>query len=96
MAPAQAYFSKMPAKICSLRVDTLAIMLSLANVGAHAQVRRRALKLSSLAFFARHCRCHAVAWRTARPLRGFRHPVALTVKRNPYFLGHMPDARTLD
>lgn len=35
----QAYFSKMPAKICSLRVDTLAIMLSMANVGAHAQVR---------------------------------------------------------
>ena len=29
----------MPAKICNLRVDTLAIMLSLANVGANAQVR---------------------------------------------------------
>lgn len=35
----QAYFSKMPAKICNLRVDTLAIMLSQANVQAHARVR---------------------------------------------------------
>ena len=34
----QAYFSKMPAKICNLRVDTLAIMLSQANVQAHARV----------------------------------------------------------
>ena len=29
----------MPAKICNLRVDTLAIMLSQANVQAHARVR---------------------------------------------------------
>ncbi len=35
----QAYFSKMPAKICNLRVDTLAIMLSQANVQAYARVR---------------------------------------------------------
>lgn len=35
----------MPAKICNLRVDTLAIMLSLANVGANAQVRYLAVCL---------------------------------------------------
>ena len=34
----QAYFSKTPAKICNLRTDTLAIMLSQANVQAHARV----------------------------------------------------------
>jgi hypothetical protein len=38
-ALAQAYFSKTPAKICNLRADTLAIMLSQADVQAHARVR---------------------------------------------------------
>ncbi|KAK9803881.1 hypothetical protein WJX72_001587 [[Myrmecia] bisecta] len=35
---AEVYFSKSPAKINHLRVDTLAIMLSLANVGAYSNV----------------------------------------------------------
>jgi hypothetical protein len=32
------YFAKMPHKTHHLRADSLAIMLSLANVGAHAEV----------------------------------------------------------
>ena len=34
----QVYFAKMPHKTHHLRADSLAIMLSLANVGAHAEV----------------------------------------------------------
>ena len=36
----QVYFGKMPHKISHLRADALAIMLSVANVGAYAQVLR--------------------------------------------------------
>lgn len=35
---AQVYFAKIPHKAHHLRADSLAIMLSLANVGAHAEV----------------------------------------------------------
>jgi hypothetical protein len=37
----QVYFAKMPHKTHHLRADSLAIMLSLANVGAYAEVSSR-------------------------------------------------------
>ena len=37
----QAYFEKGPARVFNLRPDSLAIMLSLANVAAGAKVWRR-------------------------------------------------------
>ncbi len=37
-ALAQAYFAKSPARIAHLRADSLALLLSLANIGAHARV----------------------------------------------------------
>lgn len=37
----QVYFAKMPHKTHHLRADSLAIMPSLANVGAHAEVSGR-------------------------------------------------------
>ena len=35
---AEAYFAKSPQKIQCIRADTLALLLSLANIGAHAKV----------------------------------------------------------
>ena len=35
----QLYFNKAPGKVGHVRVDTLALLLSLANIGAHAKVR---------------------------------------------------------
>ena len=35
---ASCFFSKMPAKVCDIRPDTLAVMLGMANVGPHQQV----------------------------------------------------------
>ena len=34
----EAYFSRTPSKVGFLRVDALALLLSMANVGAHARV----------------------------------------------------------
>ena len=38
LACVQAYFNKSSAKINHLRVDSLAMLLSLANIGSHAKV----------------------------------------------------------
>jgi tRNA (adenine-N(1)-)-methyltransferase non-catalytic subunit len=35
---ADSYFRRVPTKICGLRPDTLAVMLTMANVGPHQQV----------------------------------------------------------
>ena len=45
-------FTKSPSKTCYLRIDTLSLMLSLANIGAHAQVH----EYQALAAYIAQCR----------------------------------------